>query len=368
MPVRNVLDDPERIRKIDKSDMLSFCTNAPKHYEKAVALAKTMKLAYQRPKAIVVAGMGGSGIGGELLKDWSRTRLDIPISVCRDYFLPKHVNKHSLVFVLSYSGETEESLSVFLEAVKRECMIFCISSGGSLGEFAQRLGIPCLQIPAGMPPRAALPYLFVPTLLSLEAMGLVSGVDLEVSESFRVLRRVCMENALEKPLKSNFSKTLASSLQGTIPVIYGFGVYRAVAQRFKTQLNENSKVPAKSEVFPELNHNEIVGWERADELARWFSIVFIRDKDEPNEIKQRIETTKKLLCEKSLKPSEVWSEGESPLAKMSSVICIGDFVSAYLAIARGVDPTPVRTIALLKRELEKTGTKRKILRELQKLV
>jgi glucose/mannose-6-phosphate isomerase len=367
MPLQNVLDNLEKIRKVDKSGMLSFCVNAPEHYEKAAALAKTLALTYPRPKTIVAAGMGGSGIGGELLKDWSRNRLDIPISVCRDYTLPRYVKKDSLVFVLSYSGETEESLSVFLEAVKRKCLILCVTSGGSLGEYAQKLKVPCLRIPAGMPPRAALPYLLLPTVLSLQAMGLVSGVDLEISETSKVLRKVCDENAPEIPLKRNFSKMLASNLQGTIPVIYGFGVYQAVAQRFKTQLNENSKVPAKSEVFPELNHNEIVGWEKADEIAKWFSVVLVRDKDEPVEIKQRIETTKELLCEKSLKPIEVWSKGTSPLARMCSVICIGDFVSVYLAISRGVDPTPVSTITALKRQLEKTGTKKKLLRELRKL-
>lgn len=367
MPTQDILDDLERIKKIDKDDMLSFCTSAPKHYEKAALLAGTLRIPHQEPETIIVAGMGGSGIGGELLKDWSRTRLDIPVDVCRDYSLPKYVKKNSFVFVLSYSGETEESLSVFLEAFKRKCMVLCVSSGGSLGEYAQKLRIPYLHVPPGMPPRAALPYLFLPTVLSLETMGLASDVDQEIAETSRVLRKLCAENAPRTPLKENFSKMLASHLQGTIPVVYGFGIYRAVAQRFKTQLNENSKVPAKSEVFPELNHNEIVGWERVDELAKLFSLVFIRDKNEPDEMKQRIETTKELLGEKSLRSHEVWSEGTSPLARMCSVICIGDFVSAYLAILRGIDPTPVRTIALLKQRLEKTGMKQKILRELNQL-
>ncbi len=367
VPVPNILDNLERIKKIDKNNMLSFCVNAPRHYEEAAALARSISSQYPRPKTIVVAGMGGSGIGGELLKDWSKNRIDVPVDVCKDYSLPKYVNKDSLVCVLSYSGETEESLSVFLEAVKRKCMIFCISSGGQLEEFAEKLRIPHLHIPAGMPPRAALPYLFLPAVLLLEKSGLLSGVDKEISETLRVLRGVCDENAPEVPSGRNFSKMLASNLCGRMPFIYGFGFYRAVAQRFKTQLNENSKVPAKSEVFPELNHNEIVGWERTDELAKCFSVVFIRDKTEPVELKERIETTKNLLCEKSVDFFEVWSTGASSLAKMCSVICVGDFISAYLAISRRVDPTPVRTIALLKQKLQKSGTKRRILRELQKL-
>jgi glucose/mannose-6-phosphate isomerase len=161
---------------------------------------------------------------------------------------------------------------------------------------------------------------------------------------------------------------LASSIIGTVPAVYGFGLYRAVAQRVKTQFNENSKNPAKWEFFPELDHNEIVGWEKAKEFAKCFSIIFVRDPDEPIEIRRRIEVTKELTCRQKLRLFDVWSKGKSSLAKMASVICIGDFTSVYLAVLRGIDPTPVKTIDLLKKELKKSGVKEKTVRELQKLV
>ena len=142
-------------------------------------------------------------------------------------------------------------------------MIFCVSSGGALLENAERLNVPYLRVPGGMPPRAALPYLFVPLLLGMEKMGLVSGASEELSEALTLLEKIGKDNSPEKPAKENFSKTLALNIGQTAPVVYGFGFYRSVAQRFKTQFNENSKVPAKWEVFSELNHNEIVGWERA---------------------------------------------------------------------------------------------------------
>jgi glucose/mannose-6-phosphate isomerase len=361
-----VLDDIGKIRKVDKSNMLAFCVDAAEHYRKAARTAEKISLQYANPANIVVAGMGGSAIGGELLKDWVRDKVQVPVEVNRDYVLPAYANEKSLVVVVSYSGETEETLSTFLDAVKRKCMIFCVSSGGSLLEFAEKLGVPYLRVPSGMPPRASLPYLFVPLPKSLEKAGVVSGVSGELSEAIRLLERVSGENAPEKPVKDNFAKTLASGINGSIPVVYGFGVFRSVAQRFKQQFNENSKVPSKWEFFSELNHNEIVGWENAEKLAECFSTIFIRDKAESDAICSRIEITKSLLSSGS-KMFEVWSQGKGVLARMLSTVCIGDFTSVYLAVLRNVDPTPVENINLLKEKLRQGGVKAKVKRELAEL-
>jgi len=366
LPRATTLDNLDEIRKIDKSGMLSFCVKAPEHYGEAAKLAKTVSISYAKPQTVIVAGMGGSAIGGELLKDWARDRIAVPFEVNREYSLPAYANKNTLVFVVSYSGETEESLSVFLDAIKRKCMTVCISSGGKLLEFAEKLNVPYLRVPSGMPPRAALPYLFAPLPVILEKIGLVSDVREEISEAIKILKRVSDENSPEKPVSDNFSKTLASNISGTVPVVYGFGIYRAVAQRFKQEFNENSKVPSKWEFFPELDHNEIVGWEAAKNLAKHFSVILIRGKDEPDEIRRRIEATKELMCGESVKVFEVWSMGKSRLARMLSAILIGDFTSVYLAVLRGIDPTPVKTIALLKEKMKQSGVKEKIIRELQK--
>jgi glucose/mannose-6-phosphate isomerase len=362
----SILDDPSKIAQIDKGNMLQYCVDAAEHYGEAEKAAQKISLSYPKPESVIVAGMGGSAIGGELLKDWAREKAQMPIEVNRDYALPGYANQKTLTVIVSYSGETEETLSAFLDAVKRKCMIFCVSSGGTLLEYAEKLDVPYVRVPAGMPPRAALPYLFVPLLVAMNKMQVVSGVSEELSEATKLLAHIGSENAANVPVKDNPAKTLAVAINGSVPVVYGFGVFRGVAQRFKTQFNENSKMPSKWEYFSELNHNEIVGWEEAGETARCFSTIFMRDKAEPAEIRTRIETTRELMPATS-KKFEVWSRGNSELAKMLSTVLAGDFMSVYLAILRSVDPTPVKTISLLKQKMKQSGTKEKIVRELAKM-
>jgi glucose/mannose-6-phosphate isomerase len=360
------LDDLQEIKRVDKSGMLQFSVEASKHYREASRIAEKIIIDYPKPDNVVIAGMGGSAIGGELLKDYARNQAPVPIEVSKDYTLPAYAGKRSLVIIVSYSGDTEESLSAFLDALKRQCMVYCVSSGGSLLEHAKKLKVPFLSVLAGMPPRAASPYLLVPQLMLLEKTGLISGVSEGLEETIQILEKAGRENAPEKPAETNLAKSIASGINGTVPVIYGFGIYRAVAQRFKQQFNENSKVPAKWEVFPELDHNEIVGWEKAGSLAGKFSTVFLRDKAEPAEVRSRIEITKTLMPQAS-KQFEVWAQGKGTLAKMLYTILVGDFTSVYLAAIHNVDPTPVPTIVTLKRKLGETGMRERIIRELEKL-
>ena len=288
--------------------------------------------------------------------------------MCRDYHLPAYANKNTLVFCTSYSGETEETLSVFLEALKRKC-------NDSQPKF--RRSTPRVrretQRPASAGPRrdGAKSYssLPIPTVDDEFWRKSISSPESTQNyrETVRILKLVSVENSPENQTKNNVAKTLATKINGTIPIVYGFRFYRAVAQRMKTQINENSKNLAKWEYFPELNHNEIVAWEEAEEFASRVSVVFVRDADEPEEIKNRIEFTKETIHKTSAKTLEVWSKGNSRIARMSSIICIGDFASVYLAVLRGVDPTPVKTISILKERLKQTGVKEKTVRELRKL-
>lgn len=363
----SILDDVKNIRSMDRSGMISFCLNSAKLYREAAALAGEIKINLPKPETIVVTGMGGSGIGGDLLKDWAKKRTTVPIEVNKDYELPEYAGKKTLVFVTSYSGDTEETLSAFLDALKRKCMVFCVSSGGALIENAERLGVPYLRVPGGMPPRAALPYMFVPLLMYLEKAGLVEGASKELAEAMQVLEKISQDNASSKPTVENYSKVLALNIGKTSPVIYGFGFYRGVAMRLKQQFNENSKVPAKWDVFSELNHNEIVGWERAEELGECFSAVFLRDHDEPDAIQSRIEVTKELVEQAGVGVLEIWAQGKSSLARMISTILVGDFTSVYLSVLRGVDPTPVKTVNFLKDTLKQNGFREKVIGELAKI-
>ncbi len=361
----HVLDDIEKIRAVDKSGMINFCVEAPKHYRQAIDITQQITVNYPVPDNIIVAGMGGSAIGGDLLKDWARNRLIVPIEVNREYYLPQYADKKTLVILTSYSGDTEESLSAFRDALKRECMVYCISSGGALLKYAKKHGVPYLQVPGGMPPRAALPYMLVPLLVFMEKAGLVKGVKEELDEAVKLLEKISNENGPETTAIYNFAKNVAENIGDSTPCAYGFGVFRSVAQRFKQQFNENSKSASKWETFPELDHNEIVGWEGRGEQCKWFSVIFIRDVDEPVEIESRIETTKAIMERTGLVMFDLEVQGKSTLAKMLSTVVIGDFISVYLAVLRGTDPTPVRSINYLKDAIKEEGVRDKIISELE---
>ncbi len=359
------MDNLQTLRSVDKSNMLELCLKTSEFCQEAIMqtrrfrlpkraqVSKGVQISYRKPKNIVIAGMGGSAIGGDLLHDWLLNRISIPLEVCRDYALPAYANEETLAFIISYSGETEEALCALLNAVKRKCMIVAVASGGTLISFAQRLHLPYLTVRSGLQPRVAVPYLFFPIVIIMEKMGLVKDIEGELEETIHVLETLAKENAPKMPQKSNFAKKLAWELRSTIPVVYGFRQYHAVAVRFKSELNENSKIPAKHESFPELNHNDVVGWEASEELTKRFTVVLIRVKDEPPEIRNRIEATKKLVLPKVRKTLEVHAVGESVLAKMFSVLFLGDLASIYLAILLGVDPAPVDIITAMKKEMQR---------------
>jgi glucose/mannose-6-phosphate isomerase len=364
-----VLDNLGRVKDVDRSDMLGDLVKTPDYCRDAIKRAGQVSVPETvNPKNIVVVGMGGSAIGGEILHDWLRDTLPIPIEVCRDYTLPAYVNKDTLVFVNSYSGNTEETLTAFLTAIRRKCTVTAVTSGGQLWAFCKKLRVPHVIIPEGLQPRVAIPYMFFPLPVLMEKMGILSNIDEELEEAIHVLERVAKANAPDVPTSKNKAKQLAQELMETIPVIYGFRQYSSVAQRLKAQFNENSKVASKSEVFPELNHNETVGYEAPESLNKKHSIILIRDPQEPPEIKNRIETTTNLVFNRAKKVMEIKAEGEGKLAKMFSVLCTGDFASVYLAILQSKDPTPVDIIVRVKSELaKKSGMKERFEAELAKL-
>ena len=359
-----ILDKIDEIKKIDKSGMLTHCLKTAEyskgiisHTEK-VEIPEKVKIGkkiieYKKPQNIVIAGMGGSAIGGEILKSWLRDEASIPIEICNEYTLPAYASQHTLVFVVSYSGETEETLSALVDAVNRKCMIIAVTSGGHLLAFAKKLQIPYVMIPSGLPPRAALPYVFFPLPVLMEKMNVLESKKSEIEETLYMIKAVSEENSPKISTKNNASKKLALQLKDSVPAIYGFRQYGAVAHRLKTQFNENSKVPSRYEVFPELNHNETMGWEASEDLTKIFSVLLIRDRNEPEEIKNRIEATKSTALQKAARVIEIHAKGEGKLAKMFSIVSLGDFTSVYLAILRGVDPVPVKTIDKIKMAMKK---------------
>ncbi len=365
----SLLDQMDEVKKIDKSDMLADLAKTPDYCLDAIERAKKVDMPKDvHPKTIVIVGMGGSAIGGEILQGWLRDTFPVPIDVCRDYVLPAYVNKDTLVFVNSYSGNTEETITGFLSALEKNCTVIAITSGGTLAKFCKKLNVPHVIIPSGLQPRVAVPYLFFPLVVLMEKMGLLSDVEPELNETVAVLEKVCKENSSDVPTANNKAKQIAEKLVGTIPVVYGFRQYISIAHRLKAQFNENSKVQSKADFFPELNHNETVGYDAPDKLNKTLSVILIRDPQEPMEIRNRIEITTNLVLRRAKNLLEITAEGKTKLAKMFSVMCTGDYSSVYLAILQNQDPSPVKVIEKLKAELaQKNRMKQKFEAELAKL-
>jgi len=360
-----ILDDEARLGAVDKSNMRRIAEKFPELCEDALALCRDLKIPqevrvnskltieYTQPQEVIVAGMGGSAIGGDLLKGWIRDRLPRPIDVNREYHLPKYAGPKTLVVAVSYSGNTEETLSSFVEAAERGCMTFSVSSGGLLEEFNHTLGLPHLRVPSGYPPRSAVPYLFFSTAAALQKLGSLESLDDEAFEAVKTLKDIREEIRSAGPTEENPSKKLALALEGLIPMVCGFGPFEAVATRMKTQFNENSKTPAKAEFFPELDHNETLGWSGSRRLTKGFGVVLLRSDDEPLEIRARIELTRSLVFEEGAgRVLEIWARGSGRLAKMLSVMYVGDFASIYLGLLYGIDPATVAIIDEMKRRLE----------------
>lgn len=361
-----ILDQPEKVKKLDKSGMLKACEETPRFCKDALTQARKVKIPnnikisdklminYKIPKNIIIVGMGGSAIGGEILRDWLIDRVSIPINISQEYFPPAYVDEDSLVIVVSYSGETEETLSTFVKALSKQCMIVTVSSGGHLKSFSQKLELPHISIPANLPaPRAAIAYTFFPLIALLKKFKVLKEIDEEFIETLDVLKQIIEENSSKTPSGDNEAKKIAFEIGDTIPIIYGFGQYKAIARRIKCQFNENSKVPSRFDVFSELNHNEIVGWEAPPRCTKNFSVILIRDPEEPPELNRRIEITKQVVAAKAHKVIEIHARGEYALTKIFSTLLLGDFISIYLALLRGVDPTSTKNIDRLKKEMKK---------------
>jgi glucose/mannose-6-phosphate isomerase len=367
MVTKGILSQPKKLESLDTKGMLEACEKMPDYCRNALILARKLRIpkkiqvsnnhqiTYRTPKNILIVGMGGSAIGGEILRDWLRERFPLPIITSQEYILPAFANEDSLVITVSYSGETEETLSAFSNALSRRCMLVAISSGGRLRSYSQRLGIPHILLPHHLPaPRAAIAYTFFPLVAILEKLRLLTDIEEEILETLNILRQISKENSPSQPIESNEAKKIASEIGDTVPVIYGFRQYKAATRRLKCQFNENGKIPSRFDVFSELNHNEIVGWEAPKKYTKHYSVLFIRDPEEPPEFNRRIEITKKIITPKAEKILEIKTKGTHPLSKILSAIHLGDFISLYHTLSRGIDPTPTESIHYLKEEMKKS--------------
>ncbi len=306
---------------------------------------------------LIICGMGGSAIGGQMLADLVKGDSSRPVHLERGYRLPEFAGPETPAICISYSGNTEEVISSFHDALARKCPTAVITSGGRLGEEATSAGVSVHITPGGMPPRAALGHIFTPLLKAVSNLGLYPIADEEVTSAVRKLRDLVKRYSLGSEPAGNSAMQLTKKLYGKIPLIYsGDGLLPAVAYRWKCQFNENSKCMAFFNTFAELGHNEIMGWDSPERLREDFFVIMLSDSEDHSRIRKRMEITYKEL--EPLGGGGIWieSDGEKGkrgrLARLFSVLTLGDFTSVYLAVEYGKDPTPIEKIEKIKDALK----------------
>ena len=353
----DILDNLEKIKALDKQDMLGVEENFYNQLLKAKEIAENTdisQLENKRFSGIAILGMGGSGFSGDIIKSLIMDHVEIPVEIIKGYNLPAFIKDDWLVIAVSYSGNTEETISAANQALQLNCELLCVASGGKMEEIASKNGKCFVKLPSGFQPRGASGYLFFTTYLVLKNLGIAKINASDVEEALNLIRKKSEIYKRNINTDNNPAKKLALKLFNNMSVIYGTNGYlSAVAFRWKCEINENSKYPSFWAEFPELNHNETVGWENLKDLTRNFVLVVFKDKEAQERIKVRIKTTIQLIKDHFNDVIEIDVEGISKLAKALSTMYLGDITSVYLALLAGVDPTPVDRISVLKAELAK---------------
>ena len=356
--MRNPLDDLEAIKRLDRFDMLGKIAHLADQCREGWRLGKSWSVParLRNSKKLLLAGMGGSAIGGDLLHGLFGQALSRPILVNRDYDLPAWVDRQTVVLAISYSGNTEETLSAFRQARARRLPTLAIASGGKLGRWARRSSIPFLDIPKGWPPRAAVGYTtFAPAGL-LSQWGWLRQGTIPLEKGLSSLERFIRKELIPQiPESANPAKKLARQLLGHLPILYGAaGGWEGIVYRWRTQLEENAKTLTFHHIFPEMTHNEISGWGRPPSLKKGLVAVFLEDAELHTRVRRRMEFVKRLIQREGGQVVRVQTSGASRFERMLKVIALGDFASVYLGILYRVDPTPVKRVEALKRYLLET--------------
>ncbi len=332
------------LRAVDSSNQLDDVLALPDHLSDALWRVESARLEpFDAPGGLVVCGMGGSAIGGDLAAVAFGSRLSRPIDTARGYELPSCMLPDRAVLCSSYSGNTEETLACYEAAEALGARRIVATTGGQLAEAARRDGVPVIGLPAGLQPRSAVGYLFTVAAEVAALVGAADPIRTEIDSSAAHLREAgdgLVQVAAE----------LAEGLHGSVPVIYGADLTAPVAYRWKTQVNENAKWPAFCSELPEADHNEIAGWAGADEAGR-FGAVFLTDRDQHPRVRERFELTARLIEPGAAAVATVETVGESRTERLLWAVMLGDLVSLHLAARRGVDPSPVEMIERLKDEL-----------------
>jgi len=346
---------PARVAAVDAGDQVAVAASLPRQleagYTRAVAsLTGKLPVGDGELDGVVVCGMGGSAIGADFVGA-CLTDLRVPYQVVRGYELPAWVTARTLLIAVSYSGNTEETLSCLARALPRDCRTVCVAAGGRLADLAARHGLPFVSVPAGLQPRAAIGYLATPVGACLEAVGLAPGFDEQVAEAIEVAADLAGALAPDVDEADNEAKRAARLLFGRLPVIYGAGVTAPAARRWKGQLNENAKTPAYFNELPELDHNELAGFVTNPAVAGNVVPVLLDDPTGDERLRRRLAFTEAVVTPAVAGVLHVGARGVLPLARALSSAYVGDFASLYLAVLYGVDPAPVTVLEDFKARL-----------------
>ena len=336
---------------LDGSNMKDAIKSFPSQIEKSFDMMKDWISLneYGEINKIMVIGMGGSAIGGDLAKVIIQDNCSIPIFINRSYSIPKWVDDNTLIIASSYSGNTEETLSAFHQCYDRKCPIIILSTGGIIGKYASEMHLDKITMPKDFQPRAALGFSFTLIILLLKYFNFINEDILnEVKRSIISMKKI----KLDIPNSSNIALHIASEIHGTCPIIYGSeDLGWIVALRLKGQLAENSKILSFHNHFPEQNHNEIEGWTINEDIMKRFSVIWIKDEADHKSTKLRMDISATLIDSISAKQINICQSGHSRIERLINLIHLVDWISYYLALFNGVDPTPVNRIQELKRKI-----------------
>ena len=349
------LDQYTQFSKLDPSDMLSHIVGLPEQLQKAWELGLSLNLPSMQPvNRVVIAGMGGSAIGADLLASYLSDKATVPVFIQRDYGLPAFAfGKETLVVVSSHSGNTEESLSAFEAASRSKCQIVVVTTGGRAMDEAQSLGVPVWSFVHKGQPRAAVGFSFGLLLALFVRLGLISDLSQDVNKTVNLMQEFRKELTVESPIKNNPAKRLAGQLVGRHVTIFGSGFMAPVARRWKCQINEVAKAIASFEILPEADHNTLSGICYPQEtLDKEIAIFLQASCDQPRNQKRVIETRQIMMTE-GLNTDLINAKGDNRLEQMWTSILYGDFVSYYLAMQYEVDPTAIEPIWALKEAMSK---------------
>jgi len=347
------LDNVSAYRRLDPSNMMTRIAEMPMQCRRSWASVSALPLPdnYREIDKVLILGMGGSAIGGDLTGSLAAESSNTLIIVHRGYDLPLWVDEKTLVIASSYSGNTEETISAFSQSLSTKAKKLAITTGGRLQELAIENAIPIYMFSYRSEPRAAFGYSFFTILAFLNTLGIIDLIPEMVDDAIATLGNLCTEWGPDIPTESNPAKEMAIDLYSTFVVIYGTGIFAKVANRWKTQLNECSKTWAHSESLPELNHNEVVGYRFPRWLSNKTSVVMLRPDEIHHQLKLRYDITQELIEKAGMKCLIVDCSGKSRLSRLMNAVLFGDYVSYYLAILNRVDPSPVEEIDYLKHRL-----------------